>query len=224
MDVYLEIGTKRTFAGALEWPGWCRAGRDQAAALEALLAYAPRYAAVVSEGGLSFTAPNALSKLRVVERLPGDATTDFGAPGKAPASDKAPLTEGDLARSQAVLRACWAAFDRAVEGARGLELRKGPRGGGRALEQIIDHVLQAEASYISQLGGKASVARSGAREALLHERDMAIATLDAASRGQVPRQGPRGGRRWSPRYFTRRAAWHVLDHAWEIEDRLTPVA
>jgi hypothetical protein len=27
---------------------------------------------------------------------------------------------------------------------------------------------------------------------------------------------------WSPRYFARRAAWHVLDHAWEIEDRVTP--
>ena len=24
---------------------------------------------------------------------------------------------------------------------------------------------------------------------------------------------------WSPRYAVRRAAWHVLDHAWEIEDR-----
>jgi hypothetical protein len=24
---------------------------------------------------------------------------------------------------------------------------------------------------------------------------------------------------WPPRYFMRRAAWHILDHAWEIEDR-----
>ena len=23
----------------------------------------------------------------------------------------------------------------------------------------------------------------------------------------------------APRYFVRRAAWHVLDHAWELEDR-----
>ena len=27
MDVYLEVGQKRTFAGALDWPGWCRSGR-----------------------------------------------------------------------------------------------------------------------------------------------------------------------------------------------------
>jgi hypothetical protein len=26
--------------------------------------------------------------------------------------------------------------------------------------------------------------------------------------------------RWPPRYVVRRAAWHVLDHAWEIEDRI----
>ena len=28
-DVYLELGTKRVFACALEWPGWCRGGRDE---------------------------------------------------------------------------------------------------------------------------------------------------------------------------------------------------
>ena len=53
--VYLEIGPKRTFAGAVEWPGWCRIGRGEEEALEALLAYAPRYARVVEAAGL--TAP-----------------------------------------------------------------------------------------------------------------------------------------------------------------------
>jgi hypothetical protein len=24
---------------------------------------------------------------------------------------------------------------------------------------------------------------------------------------------------WTARYFLRRAAWHVLDHVWEIEDK-----
>jgi hypothetical protein len=44
--------------------------------------------------------------------------------------------------------------------------------------------------------------------------------LASAARGEVPTQGPRGGTRWTPRYFVRRMAWHVLDHAWEIEDRI----
>ena len=37
--------------------------------------------------------------------------------------------------------------------------------------------------------------------------------------GKLPTHGPRGGKRWTARYFVRRAAWHVLDHVWEIEDR-----
>jgi hypothetical protein len=35
----------------------------------------------------------------------------------------------------------------------------------------------------------------------------------------MPKQGPRGGKLWQPRYFVRRSAWHILDHVWEIEDR-----
>ena len=31
--------------------------------------------------------------------------------------------------------------------------------------------------------------------------------------GQVPPHG------WPTRYAARRIAWHVLDHAWEIEDK-----
>ena len=41
-----------------------------------------------------------------------------------------------------------------------------------------------------------------------------------ATQGEIAEYGPRGGKRWSPRYFVRREAWHVLDHIWEIEDRL----
>jgi hypothetical protein len=47
-----------------------------------------------------------------------------------------------------------------------------------------------------------------------------IQGLQAAADGQLPRKGPRGGKRWSPRFFVRRLAWHVVDHAWEIEDRI----
>ena len=41
--IYLEVGQKKTFAGALDWPGWCRSGRDEASALAE---YAPRYATI----------------------------------------------------------------------------------------------------------------------------------------------------------------------------------
>jgi len=39
-DVYLETGQKRVFAAAVDWPGWCRSGRDEASALQALCDYA----------------------------------------------------------------------------------------------------------------------------------------------------------------------------------------
>lgn len=45
--VYLEIGQKRTFAAAIDWPGWARSGRDEEAALRALMDYASRYAHVL---------------------------------------------------------------------------------------------------------------------------------------------------------------------------------
>ena len=47
IPIYLEIGKKRTFAGAVDWPGWCRAGRDEATALDALDSWARRYAKVL---------------------------------------------------------------------------------------------------------------------------------------------------------------------------------
>jgi hypothetical protein len=53
-DVYLELGAKRVFAGAIEWPGWCRSAKTEEQALEALVTYAPRYAKVVVGGGVRF--------------------------------------------------------------------------------------------------------------------------------------------------------------------------
>ena len=50
IEVYIEAGSKRVFAGALDWPGWCRSAKDEDGALAALVAYGPRYAAVLAGG------------------------------------------------------------------------------------------------------------------------------------------------------------------------------
>src|SRR5262249_11588653 len=147
IDVYLEIGKKRTFAGAIDWPGWCRSGRDEGAALQALVDYGPRYAAVLGAARLPFEAPGDAAALAVVERLGGTSTTDFGAPDVAPSSDTRPIDAAELERLKALLQAYWQAFDAAVSAASGKELRKGPRGGGRDLEAIVLHVLGAEQAY-----------------------------------------------------------------------------
>jgi hypothetical protein len=217
IPAYVEAGTKRAFAGAIEWPGWCRAGRDQEAAVEALLAYGARYATVLRGTRLGFEPPERAAGLRVTERLTGDATTDFGAPSIAPKADARPIDEADLRRLRSILNACWRAFDRAVEDAEGTALAKGPRGGGRDLDKIVAHVVDADGGYLRMLG-RTVEPRPGASEI---ERTRA-AVLDALAVTVVegpPPPGPRGGKRWLPRYFVRRVAWHVLDHAWEIEDR-----
>lgn len=161
-----------------------------------------------------------LDELLIVERLPGNATTDFGAPDAAPSSDALPLDEADLERQQAIVQACWAALDRAAAAAEGVTLRTGPRGGGRDLVGVLEHVLGAEQDYLGSIGVRVpKQAGEELAETLARTRRLALDGLAAAARGEAPALGPRGGKRWSPRYFVRRVAWHALDHAWELEDR-----
>jgi hypothetical protein len=219
VPVYLEIGAKRVFAGALEWPGWSRSGRDEDAALDTLLAYGPRYRKAGGGAARDLVVPETRSGFDVRERLVGNATTDFGAPGIPPAADARPLQAAELERQEALLQGSWRAFDRAVRAATGASLAKGPRGGGRALEAIVRHVVEAEAGYLRALG-----ARYAGDDALRTSdagpvRRAVLDALAAVPRSGRPPQGPRGGKRWTVRFFIRRAMWHVLDHAWEIEDR-----
>jgi hypothetical protein len=156
----------------------------------------------------------------VVERLTGTTTTNFGAPDLALSRDTEPIDPTELERWQVVLQACWQTFDTAVRAATGQALSKGPRGGGRDLTKIIEHVQNVDASYLTSLGGKLKPGdEDEPGQALAPIRQAILTTLVAAARGEVPARGPRGGVRWTPRYFVRRLAWHELDHAWEIEDR-----
>lgn len=222
IDVYLEIGKKRTFASALDWPGWCRAGRDPAAALRALLDSAPRYAHLLHAAQIGFQAPADPSALVVVERLVGNATTDFGAPNVALARDTEPLDHAELERLQMLLRAYWQAFDTAISAATDKQLRRGPRGGGRDLEAIVRHVLEGDRSDLARLAWQpARPETQSLNEQLAHTRLEILQALSAAVRDGLPARGLRGGAIWPPRYFVRRMAWHVLDHVWEIEDRVT---
>lgn len=220
-DIYLEFGNRNVFAGAIAWPGWCRSGRDEASAVNALLRAGPRYAKALQATALAFQAPDTEKSFNIIERLEGTSTTDFGAPALVVSGDEKPVDAGELNRFQEILKSCWDAFDQAVSQARGKELRKGPRGGGRELEQIVEHVLMADESYLKRIGWKpADVEEEGEAELGVIRAEIIEGLLAAAS-GKLPAVGPRGGKRWPVRFFVRRVAWHVLDHAWEIEDRVT---
>jgi DinB family protein len=222
VDVYLECGAKRTFAGALDWPGWCRQGPNGADALAALLAYGPKYASILAGTRLGFTAPKDPSQLVVVERLPGTPTTDFGAPGVAPSVDQdRSCSLAELKRFEKILQAGWRAFDETVKSARGKTLTTGPRGGGRSLEAIVAHVVEADSGYLNAVGWKAPKVVKPA-EQLAATREAILAALQAAAAGELLSVGPRGGVRWTARYFVRRVAWHLMAHVWEIERRCAP--
>ena len=218
--VAIERGPKRTFATAIDHPGWSRSGRDETSALAALFAAAPRYAKAMKRGRVKFAAPREVADLKVVERHEGGSGTDFGVPS-ATLKDEARPAGSDLRALTAALDACRAEFDAVVAAARGKALTRGPRGGGRDLAKIVEHAVEAEAAYAAGVGARS---RPDAKATLEQRLATACADLDAAliarERGELPEKGPRGGERWKARHAVRRSAWHWLDHAWEIEDRL----
>jgi hypothetical protein len=217
-SIYLEVGKKRVFAAAIDWPGWARSGRDEAQAIEALRAAAPRYMAVARTARVKF-GPADTQEFEVVERLPGSMTTDFGAPGAVPAFDAESVDPREAKRLVALVNASWTIFLDVVSTAP-LELRKGPRGGGRNRDKIVEHVVNAEWAYARKLGLRSEAAQPRPDdEAAVAAFRSAIskALLEGMTSGEAVARGS-----WPPRYAARRVAWHVLDHAWEIEDKSPP--
>lgn len=211
-EVVVESVDRVAFVSAVDWPGWCRAGRTPAKALETLADYAPRYAAAAKVAGVRF-AVAAADQFTVVDDVPGDATTAFGAVSVVVPTDLRNLTAAEADRQVRLLRGAWQELDRlALEAPE--HLRKGPRGGGRDRDKVVDHVIEAERSYARKIGVRHPPFHSdpAAVEACRAEIEQ---VLRAARSGQ-----PIAG--WTARYFLRRAAWHVLDHVWEIEDKSEP--
>jgi hypothetical protein len=212
--IYLEIAPKKAFACALDWPGWCRSGRDEAAALLAFVAAAPRYGAVATLAGHPL--PTGAVEPEVVERLGGDASTAFGVPHAIAVADRDPVDGFGAARLASLVEAAWATFDR-VAAAAPAELRKGPRGGGRDTATVVAHVVAADHAYAREIGVRLRPPAADDRAAIETERVAMLAVLGGPSDGRAL-----AGRTWPLRYAARRIAWHALDHAWEIEDRTEP--
>jgi hypothetical protein len=204
--VLIERGDKRCFARAFDWPGWTRSGRTENDALAVLHEYANRYAPVAARARAGF--PRSVD-LHVVARTTGNATTDFGAPDVRHKIDRTPLTGKDLARWIRLVRASWATLDE-VAASSSEALRKGPRGGGRDRTKMLAHVFESEVSYARQIGVRCPPPSPHDGEAIEAVRD---AVVDAIRTVTEPK--------WPLRYWIHRDAWHVLDHAWEMQDRQT---
>lgn len=79
---------------------------------------------------------------------------------------------------------------------------------------MIDHVLAAEVAYLRKIGVKHPAPHAGDVEAIEAVRRDTLTELA----GFVDPDSTKPAS-WPPLYVARRVAWHVLDHAWEMQDR-----
>lgn len=211
--VMVEQGKKKAVASAFDWPGWDRGGKSEDDALAVLATYRPRYARVATLARLAdeFVATG---EMEVVERVEGTGMTDFyGLSARSAGPEQEPMSEAECERKIALLRACWAYFDD-VASRVSPELRKGPRGGGRDRDRIVSHTNGAEiAEFAKKVGVMTALdARRNPDELRAHREAFCAAIRDYNGRGA-------SARTWTVQFVIRRCAYHMLDHAWEMEDR-----
>jgi hypothetical protein len=216
--VMVERGRKKpvAVAVALDWPGWNRSGNSEEEALQALAAYRPRHARVAELAGLAGQFRKA-GEMTIVERLEGTGMTDFyGLSARSAALEHEPMSDAECKRKIALLRASWTYFDD-VASRVSAELRKGPRGGGRDRDKIVRHANGAEIhEFAKKVGVKTPLeARERPAELGAHREAFCAAIYDYNARGA-------SARTWTVQYVVRHSAYHMLDHAWEMEDRDLP--
>ena len=210
--VMAEFGKKKVVAAAFDWPGWERNGPSEDDAIRLLESYRSRYAKVAALAGLASEFAEA-GELAIVERVEGSSTTDFfGVSVMSAAAERERMTDAECERKLTLLQACWAYFD-SVPGRVSAELRKGPRGGGRDRDQIVAHTRGSERELAKKVGLHEEHDQVHTPDGLLAHRE---AYLEAIRRYQA-----RGAdaRSWTLQFLIRRSAYHMLDHAWEMEDK-----
>ena len=217
LRVILEIGKKRKIvAGAMDWPGLDRWGTSDDDAIAKLSSYVPRYAGVAERAGMAMEFARARD-VEVVERTPGSSSTDFWGVAHVPSQiEREVLAPADLDRRLDLLRACWAYFDDVAAHAPA-ELRPGPRSAGRTRDQIIRHVIINEPEQFSrkiEVRTPPDVVMTP--DGLAAHRQAYLDAIRAYNAEGKP------ARSWPIQFLVRRTAHHVMDHAWEIEDRSEP--
>ena len=213
--VMVEQGKKKAVAAAFDWPGWVRGAKSEKEALEVLEMYRSRYAKVAELAGMGKEFA-ATGKLKVVEHVPGTGMTDFYTLSFHSAKPEyKQMSEADCERKLALLRACWSYFDD-VAARVSPELKKGPRGGGRDRDRIIRHVNGTEITDFAKKVGVVSsddAWQKADRRKLRAHRDAYVKAIrEYNARGPMVKN-------WTLQFLLRHTAYHVMDHAWEMEDR-----
>jgi hypothetical protein len=212
--VTLEIGPKgkKVVAVAPDWPGLERGGKTGEDALERLRSYIPRYSPVakLAEMEAEF---DTITNFDLVEQYSGTGSTDFWGISFAFSSiDRQGMSGDELERELRLTQACWAFFDD-VRGRVSAELRKGPRGGGRDRDRIVEHIFANEQDWAKGLGVHTPAGAMLTGEGLkAHRAAYCQAVRDFHAQDKL-------AGKWPLRYLIRHTAFHTLDHAWEMEDK-----
>lgn len=214
--VMIEHGRRKPVAVAVafDWPGWERSGRSDEDALDVLARYRPRFARVAELAGLAEVLAGT-GGTDVVERVEGLGMTDFyGVSMRSAGPEKERMTDAECERKIALLRAAWAYFDEVAS--RVSAVRKGPRGGGRERDEIVRHAYGAEVvEFAPKVGVKSpeETWRNPTPERLRAHRDsFCEAIREYNARTAFTRS-------WTVQFVIRRCCYHMLDHAWELEDK-----
>ena len=204
---------KRWVAVAADWPGLERGGKTESEAVEKLARYVPRYVPVAKRVRLG-SALATQTTPDIIGRYPGVGSTDFWGISFAPSPlDRKPFDAPVFERNVRLLRAAWAEFDETVARV-SAELRPGVRGGGRSRDLIRRHVLVTEGGDFSRrVKAESAVEDLRTPGRLARHRDRFV----EAMRGWYAEGKPLGN--WTIPYLLRHAAYHVLDHTWEMQDR-----
>ncbi|MCA9832313.1 MAG: hypothetical protein KC435_00025 [Thermomicrobiales bacterium] len=208
--IVLEVAPKKSFASALDWPGWSRSGKTRDAAIQVLTDYAPRYLKVAEIAGIDGVLV-AATTWNTIDEVSGNGATEFGVPEHIHDVERSFFAQDELERQIALLRASWQYFDEMGERV-SAEMQKGPRGGGRDRDVIVRHVIDCEPNYARRIGADTPSALVATPEGLAEHRRRVVARIHEVNENQLETK-------WPLPYFVRRAAWHVLDHAWEMEDK-----
>ena len=213
----LERGPKgkKAVAFAIDWPGWSRGAKAPDLALATLESYRRRYRPIALAAGMADEFDIA-GPLDVIEDRIGTGSTDFWGISFSPSSsERGPMGDSEIERKIALLRACWAFFD-GVAGRVSAEMRKGPRGGGRDRDQIIGHTVWVESHDFAKRLGVRRPEGGGelTPDGLVAHREAYVAAMRAYDRGEGKRM-----RSWTLPFLIRHSAFHVMDHAWEMEDK-----
>ena len=222
MRTSVELGPKgkKHAAYAIDWPGLERNGRTPEAAFEHMDRYRQRYLPVAERAGLAedyLAEPGS----RIALEYEGTPSTDFWGISFAHSEiDYESLGAEELERQLTLLDACWAEFDDIALRV-SPELKKGPRGGGRDRDHIVRHVLAGEIDWVKRLEIRPDldeIVPPEARQLFRVQIVDAIRDLHAAGENQ---SRAKGGPFWTHRFLIRHLAYHVMDHAWEMEDKDT---